>query len=473
MNEKTQIKKKHRKSLSVGIVINIFAFTLLKGFAFFSSPYITRVLETSDYGNMSAYNIWRDVVCVVAGLGISSSLVIYKNKSNNRDYKKYCWNGLLVGLFSHTGVFVIAFLLRDYISKLLKLPNWLIPIIVVSAFCQFAASYFSTYLIIDNQALHNMILSLLITVGGFFTGVFLSHISFFENGLMYVAFILGYTIIDCLICVYIIIYFGILGHGFINSEFTLFSLRIGVPMIFHYLAGTVLVSSDRIMIKDMISDGESGLYAYSYNFANILYCVWSAINSIWGPYYMKYIRDKDVDNLIKKKKNFDVLFVCLYIGFVMVFEEVYKLIANDRYWDSISIVPIIALAFVFNHLYSFPQGHESFKEKTTYIALGTFGASAINVFLNLFFIPLWGMYGAALSTLISYLVFYLLHRFLATRIIGDYLLEKYSDRYIIYLSLITFGLYYVLKPYWIARWGIAFIAGFIILFNCKKNHSII
>ena len=468
-----RIKTKKGESISAGIVINIIAVTILKCFAVFTSPYITEVLDTDNYGNMSAYNTWAGIVCTIAGLGSASTLVNFKFSYGNDDYDKYCWNSLKLSSLAHFVCLGVCALFWKPIKEIIELPYEVIPLIVFSAFCQYVVNYYSAYLINESRALRNVVFSLISTIGGFALSVVFVVSRIFSGHDVFISFILGYTFVNFVLSIYILVYFWRGGAGKFNLKYASFAIKIGIPIVFHLLSATVLGSSDRLMIKGMIGAGESGTYSYAYNFANILYGVWSAINAIWMPFYFQSMKCDDQDMIEKRRKNFDVLYCCLVIGFLMVYPEVYKGIANERYWVTLDIVPIVVVAFVFNHIYSFSQGYESFKQRTTFIATGTILTAIVNVILNCILIPRYANYGAAIATVLSYILLYVFHKISAKYIIKKYPLSSYNDLPFMFVCILAVVLSYILFDMISFRWSIAVVVGVFMVARIIKNRTIL
>jgi len=74
------------------------------------------------------------------------------------------------------------------------------------------------------------------------------------------------------------------------------------------------------------------------------------------------------------------------------------------YWQGAEIVPWILLAYVFTGAYVVFVVGIYLEKKTKYLPLVTGAGALLNVGANLILIPLLGILGAALSTLLSYIV---------------------------------------------------------------------
>ena len=58
-------------------------------------------------------------------------------------------------------------------------------------------------------------------------------------------------------------------------------------------------------------------------------------------------------------------------------------------------------------LYSFPVNYEFYHKKSIHIAIGTSAAAVMNCILNYVLIPVMGMAGAAVATLIAYVMLWI------------------------------------------------------------------
>lgn len=466
------MKKKLSKSISAGIVINIIAVVLVKSVGIFIAPVMTRLLTTEDYGLYSIYNTWSNMIGTIAGLGVVGSLTNFRVKSDRNEYHKYCWNMLWLGAIGHLAVFLVTVLLKESFANILKLPEMLIPIMVISALTSYCVSFLSTYFIIDNMALYNAGISLFAVGGSFGVSVALITICNVTTEL-YLPFIEGHLIVNLIISFGCLLLFAIKGKSKIRIDYVGYGLNIGIPLVFHALAGCVLGSSDRIMIQQMVGISEAGVYSFTFAFAAILSSLWQAINSIWAPFLFKYLKENDIESIQEKKRNFDFLFTMLTIGFILVYPEVFRLLANERYWGMIKIVPIIGIAFFANHLYSFPTNYETYREKTKYVAMGSIGAAIVNVILNSLLIPLMHETGAAIATAMSYYALFVFHYFISKKIIGEYPFRNIiSVKYIIFLIACVCAFYVSYNIWWI-RWGVAIIVAYVLMRDVIKRKSIL
>jgi O-antigen/teichoic acid export membrane protein len=94
----------------------------------------------------------------------------------------------------------------------------------------------------------------------------------------------------------------------------------------------------------------------------------------------------------------------LFLGITLLGEDIIKIISTEIYYQASTIVPYIALSYLFFGIYFMINIGISIKKKTEYSALILGFSAVVNIILNYILIPKYGINGAAISTLISYLI---------------------------------------------------------------------
>ena len=95
--------------------------------------------------------------------------------------------------------------------------------------------------------------------------------------------------------------------------------------------------------------------------------------------------------------------------------EVLVIIGKPSYYESWKVVPFIANAFVINGFY-FTYSNVFFLEKTKYLPVLTIIGAITNLTLNYFMIPAYGIFGAAIASLTTKIIFTLLTYTICQRI---------------------------------------------------------
>ncbi|MGL5765495.1 MAG: lipopolysaccharide biosynthesis protein, partial [Sarcina sp.] len=247
------------------------------------------------------------------------------------------------------------------------------------------------------------------------------------------------------------------GKVFFSKKYWLFCLPIAIPIIFHNLSHLVLNQADRLMLDKLVGDSATGIYSFTYNIGIILNIVNMSINSAWVAWYFDALKDKLFSEIKSMVKNYIVIFTIITGLFLLGAPELVKILSAKTYWGGINLLPIIILGYYFVFLYTFAVNYEFYSKKTKFIALGTIIAAIINIVINVIYIPKIGMYAAAISTLIAYIVLFLMHEFIV-RIV---LKHKDFPFYYYLLSIAVIGIVtivsYIFIEYLLIRWAIIII----------------
>lgn len=459
------------KSISKVFIWQIVGKFALQGIAFLTVPFFTRMMSPTDYGQYAVYSSWLGIISLIIGLQTSGSIANAKVKYSELQYNEYLSSAITISFLSFLCVLFLGIIFREFLGSLLGFENYLIVIMIIQSFFNYAINYYLTVLIQEKESKKNALLSL--TVSGSSTIlaiIFIKNIDFTK----YILKIFGYAIPEFtigLVCFIILLYNG---KVFIKKEYWSFCLRFSLPLILHGASLLIISQSDRIMLKYYCGEAFTGIYSVGYNLATIINVIMAAFNSTWIPFYYEYEKKNDYIQIKKKSMNYMFNFTIITLGFILCCPEVFKIIAPQDYWSGIQLLPIIAMAYFFNFLYTFPGNFEFFMEKTQYFSLATIIAAIINILGNFILIPKYNIVGAGISTLISYVFLLLIHDFFARVLIKD---KKYIYSWMYYLQgmipvMIVAVLYYFTLNLWIIRWSFAIFLGLVLLYRIIKNKSV-
>jgi len=124
-------------------------------------------------------------------------------------------------------------------------------------------------------------------------------------------------------------------------------------------------------------------------------------------------------------------------------------------------------------MYQFPVNFEFFRKETKYVAIGTIGAGIINIILNAMMIPIWGIYGAAFATMLSYAMLFVFHNFLVKQM-KEYQYNIDLLPFIRGFIAVLFGVafFYILSYVWYIRWCLGILIGLYELVKIYKRKTI-
>jgi O-antigen/teichoic acid export membrane protein len=461
---------KHReKSISRVFIWQTAGRFILQGIGFFTAPVFTRLLTPSDYGYVAVYSTWVSLCSLFVGLQTYGSIANAKIKYHDDEIDAYLSSIMTLSVISFIIFLVGGIFANKFLAKILGVRSDLVVLLIIQSFTSFGISFYIRKLIQYKQAEQSTLLSLLVSVLSTVLAIILllnssnnRHIvKIYANAIPTI--LVGFIII-CLVFVK--------GRKIYDKAYWNFCLTLTLPLILHGAGGLVLSQSDRVMLQRMSGESVAGIYSFAYSVALVIDILWVSFNTTWVPFYYEYKKNNQNELILLRTKNYITVFSILTMGFMLLAPEVYRIMAPRDYWSGISLIPLIALAYYFNFLYSFPANYEFYNGKTKLISAGTICAAIINIACNLLFIPAYAGAGAAIATLISYIFSFIFHE-----IIARFVIRNYEYRFNMYIRglLPVFAivvLFYVIQDFWYIRWGIGAVLGVYLLRRIIRNRAI-
>lgn len=454
-------------------ILNMVSTFLLTGISIITLPLFSGLLGTSGYGVMSTYNVWTQVLTIVAGLNTYSTIVYARVKFPEEEQLRY---QSAVMTLSLTAVFLCSLLILAFagpISSVLKLSYGLMVMLVVQSFGSFCLNFMNTKLQYELKAGKNLVLSLL-TVG-ISLPLSLWLVLSMPQEERYIGRILGnvitYGVLGTVVCGYILVK----GKTFFRWEYWKFALKLVLPLIFMDLSYLVLGHSDQVMVRDYMGDSAAGIYGFAYTFGGIIFTIFTALNRSWVPFFFDSMKAGDTERVHSQAKNFLELFTVLAMGFVLLNQEVFRLFGDRAYWDGSILVPLFTAGYYFNFLCTFPVNYEHYNLKVKMVSAVTILSSILNIGLNYVLIRKMGMMGAVTATCICQGFQFLVHQSYASIFLWreDYpfrmgMLWKYP---LFYAAAAIIAL--TLPGAWLLRWGLGAAIGVWELLRIRRRKVLI
>ncbi|BCD98324.1 flippase [Marinagarivorans cellulosilyticus] len=176
------------------------------------------------------------------------------------------------------------------------------------------------------------------------------------------------------------------------------------PLVMSAIMISVYMKVDQLMIQAMLSYADLGIYSVAVRLTEAWYFFPSVIMSALFPAVLgaKLISEDEFNNKMQSIYNFLALFALVISVAISLFsDQIVLLLYGVEYIGSSAVLTVYALTTVFVYLgiangrWLVAQGMERFALFRTGIGL------VINIGLNTFLIPLWGIKGAAIATLVS------------------------------------------------------------------------
>lgn len=435
-----------------------------KGMAFFTVPIFTRLLSTSDYGLVTTYNSWVSILSMVIGfalhMGIRAAFLDYRDKIDD-------FMSVTTTFTLECGLILWAMASAVVILCKVNIGLTLITLCCFQGLSAALVHNYTTYLMMKYRYRFRTLLMVLPNILSVILSVL--TIMFVCQTQLYMGRIVPTALVNVAFGILIVILVYSKSRKILNAEYLRYALKISAPLVLHGIALNVLSQSDRTMITWLADSSQTGIYSLIYNFSMIATVITTALEGVWVPWFTEKLEKQERGDINRLAKDYINLMTYAMIGVILVGPEVVRILASEKYWEGISIIPPIVLSNYFIFAYTLYVNIEHFYKKTTYITGNTIIAAISNIVLNFLFIPRFGYVAAAYTTLASYLLAFYLHAKYAKKLENElYPLATFILPIIqILIAVIVF---YVFMDCWYIRWPITII--YIICMIYKERNRI-
>lgn len=372
---------------------------------FFLLPLYTRYLTPSDYGILETLVATTSILSIFIIFGMDNSLFRFSFDSSNINEQNRVLNttGVFIWGFSAITIAILIFAAKPLTGAFFKDQQYYSLLIIafltagITAIQKIPLSVFR----INNQAARYALLmigQILIT-----TILCIAFVAGLNLGVRGVIF--G-TLISITFLTFIA-YLFITSRIKFNFSLFLFKkmIRYSAPVVPAGLALWVLSLSDRYFLIWYSTQAELGLYSIGAKFASIVAIGIAAFRLAWPQAAYSIIKEKNKNTIYARALTY-FLFLSsgVTIGISLFGKELVSLMTASDFHEAYSVIPILSLGFVFNGCYTILAIGMGLKKQNFMLFPATVIPAIVNLILNYYLIPDFGMHGAAWATLLSYLL---------------------------------------------------------------------
>ena len=451
---------------------NILSTVLLNCIPLITGPVFSRLLGDSGYGISKIYNIWVSVIAILFTMQTHNTLVNALVEYGEEEQKRYHSSVMSLSILVFAVCSALVLLFLEPVSAFLNLAPELVCLMLVQAFGTFCVNFLNTRNTYEFKAGKNMGLSLAVALMNFCLSLLFVLSMELEDRYFgrTAGTALTYALIGIPACIQILKR----GKVFYSAEYWKFCILLAIPSVFHGLSDLILGQSDMLMVRYFLGDAKAGHYGYAWQFGNILFIIFTALNRTWCPFFFEEMKQGKQEAMLRKSRNFLELFTILACGFILLTPEIFRVYASRDYWSGTMVIPLFVTSYYINFLCTFPVNFEYYHKKTKVVAVVTIGSSLLNILLNYFWIQSLGMAGAALATVLSHGVQLALHYLYCRKLGGGAypfpvkIWAKYALGYGVILALV-----YLTADLALLRWGVGAALGIFELLRLRKRKVII
>jgi O-antigen/teichoic acid export membrane protein len=188
-------------------------------------------------------------------------------------------------------------------------------------------------------------------------------------------------------------------------------LVYAAPLIPVGLLQLCLHNLDRRLILHFSEEGSgqsmTGIYGLGYKISYLVTTMLlGPFIQIWQPWIFRVQDEGERARLVARVGTYAILAVALAsLGVILFGRQAAILLSGERpFWQAYRVIPFVASGYVFWALYHVSQTPLFIAKHTGRLFLVNLLAVALNVGLNVWLIPRFGILGAALATLVTFAV---------------------------------------------------------------------
>ena len=367
---------------------------------FLLTPFYTRVLSSAEYGVTDLLLQTGNLIIPIASVGIANAVIRYGLEQTS-DKRSVFTTGLLVTLAG----FFLLLLAAPLLDRIAFLSGylWLVLLYVLAANIHSVCNQFArTMGHVRLFALDGVLRTVLTIVFNILL------LAVFPMGVT--GYVLANVLADGITTVFVFLRAKQWRHlrlSAVNRRDTARMLRYSAPLVPNNLCGWIINISDRYLIALLVGNAATGIYAVANKIPTILLTVANTFSSAWQLSALAERPEAEKERFFSNVFTvYSAIAFVVASGVILTAQISTRLLAAPDYYEAWRYVPVLTLATTFACLGSFLSSVYMVELCSTATLVTTLLGAVCNLAGNFFLIQWWGSMGAAISTLVSYLLIF-------------------------------------------------------------------
>ena len=369
-------------------------------------PIITRLMPTTEYFGLSDLsNTLVSFASALAIMGMYDAMYRMFFEKDDIEYKKnICSTALVFTFLTSIIIFIILILFKNIIAHYFFSDKKYAYIVYLSAMATLVGatnSIISAPTRMQNKRKVFLVTNTISPIISYGISIPMLLLGYYTIALPLSAVISGITME---------ITFGILNKKWFepkrfDKKILKQLLIIAIPLLPNFLIYWIFNSCDKVMITNMLGIGAAGIYSVGSKLGHCSQLIYTAFAGGWQ--YFAFSTMKEENQVKNNSIIFEYLGIISFISTAFVCAlsyPIFKILFTEEYLSGYIVAPYLFLAPLLQMLFQVAANQFLVIKKTWPNAfILSFGAM-INVVINWLFIPILGIEGASLATLLGYVV---------------------------------------------------------------------
>ena len=468
MIENKKAQKKHESVLSGFLHIG-FGTAINMVIGFFTTPIITRLVDPTEYGRLSIFNMYISISIMVLCMGLDQALVRYYYKDTRIEYKRWLIFNCSISPILISVVFVTCFSL---IVCLFSLPFKFSDVLLFLSFGVVGHLLYRFGTLVLRLEGKNKLYSAVYVANKSVYILTALGLIVFTNWNRFYCLAFATVFAFCSTAVFSIwmsrqnwrITAGKRYGEVTRSEL----VKYGLPFIISMGLTTLFQSIDKMSLDHFCDYATVGVYTSAVTIVSVFAIIQTTFNTMWAPMMVKHYENAPEDRGFYAKYNAIITVIMFAFGLTLIlFKDLFGLLLGVKYREAAYIVPFLALEpIMFTISETTVTGIVVKSKSKMHILVGGI-ACLTNIIGNTLLIPLIGPKGAAISTGLSYIVFLLVRTIISNRYYKvDYMFKQFGIITIVMIAFATLNTYFKFGLWTI----VAYLISILVLFFLYKEY---
>lgn len=381
-----------------------------------STSIITRIIETEQIGKFANFTLVTSLMVLIVMIGLDQAYIRYYHEEDEENRGKLLRQCIKIPLIINMLVSLLALLLYKPISNYIVSKTSLIVVIFVLIHNTF--SIISNFVLINIRMkqrgkLYSIVTSMNKVFYLFLVLIF--YVIFKDN---YMTLIVSFTGANIAMVIIGMIFdrkdwFVLSNDKKIKTD-TKTLLSYGSPFIFSMSIIWVFQSIDKISLNIFSGDYQLGIYASAMMIIGMMNTIQGAFTTFWVPVaYEKYSTNpEDTEFFSNINEIVSVVMILIAIGLIAT-KDIVALLLGSGKREAVFVIPFLVFMPIMYTISETTVLGINFNKKTKYHIYVAVLSAISNIVGNIILVPKLGAIGAAISTGLAYIVFFIARTYYA------------------------------------------------------------
>lgn len=369
-------------------------------------PIVTRIMPDSSYFGISDLsNTIIQFASAIAIMGMYDAMYrMFFEKDDNTYKKSVCSTALMFTAAVSLIIFAVMLLCRNFIAELFfrdKNYAYVVYLTAVATLVGATNSIISAPTRMENKRKIFLITNTVGPVISYAISIPMLLAGHYVTALPLAGIISGASIE----LLFVILNRKWFSPKLFNGNLLKEMLVIAVPLLPNFLIYWLFNSCDKLMITNILNVAEEGIYSVGSKLGNASQLIYTAFAGGWQ--YFAFSTMKEKDQVRSNSMIFEYLGTIAFAAaaFICAWSyNIYGLLFPAEYLRGYIVAPYLFLAPLLQMLFQVAVNQFLVVKKTWPSLLILSSGAALNIFLNTLLIPMTGIEGAAVATLMGYVV---------------------------------------------------------------------